>query len=392
MRNRIVVAGALAQKPFQGGHSWVFLQYLLGLRRLGWDVLFLDRLAPDMCRDGQGRPCAAERSVQLRYLRDVMAGFGLDDAWSLLVRDGGGLATWGVERPRVLEHLRDAELLLNVMGYLDDEELLAAARRRVFLDIDPGFGQMWRALGSADVFAGHSEFVTIGTNIGRDDCTIPDCGLRWVTTRQPVVLEHWPEEPAATAGAIRFTSIATWRGRWAPIEYQGQTYGLRVHELRKLVALPAQCDASFELALDIDPAEHADLALLADHGWALVDPRDVAADPWRYRDYIAGSDAELLVPKDVYVRSHSGWFSDRSTCYLASGRPVVARDTGFSADLPTGEGLLAFRDLDEARAAIDEVAADPRRHARAARAIAEECFDSDRVLGSLLDRLGAAAP
>jgi hypothetical protein len=385
MRNRIVVAGSIAQKPYQGGHAWVFLQYVLGLRRLGWDVLFLDRLEPDMCCDRNGIPCAAAASIQLAYLRDLMASFGLDGSWSLLVRERSGPWTYGVHRRRVLEHVRDAELLLNVMGFLDDEEILAAARRRVFLDIDPGFGQMWRELGHADLFAGHDELVTIGLRIGQPDCRIPDCGLRWLTTLPPIVLDQWPEQPPA---AGRFTTVASWRGRYAPVEFRGETYGLRVHEFRKIVALPTLCDVSFELALDIDPAERADLELLARNGWSLVEPRKVAPDPRRYRDYIAGSGAELLVPKDAYVRSRGGWFSDRSVCYLASGRPVVARDTGFSDHLPSGDGLLVFEDLEQARAAVEEVSAAPRRHSRAARELAEELFDSDKVLGRLLDRLG----
>ena len=387
MRSKIVVAGALAQKPHQGGHTWVLLQYLLGFRRLGWDVLFLDRLEPGMCADEDGRACPAERSVQLRYFGEVMRRFGLAGTFAVLVREGGSERFLGLDRARVHQHVRDAELLLNVMGYFDDEELLAASRKRVFLDIDPGFGQMWRELGTADVFAGHDAFVTIGRNLGQPGCAIPDCGLEWIATRPPVVLERWPEWPPCDGP---FTTVGTWRGRYAPIEYRGQTYGLRVHQFRRFASLPQLCAARFELALDIDDAEHADLALLAKQGWILADPRRVAADPWSYQGYIARSGAELQVPKDVYVRSNSGWFSDRSICYLASGRPVVTRDTGFSRDLPVGEGLLAFEDLESAREAVERATKDRVRHSRAARRIAEECFDSDRVLGELLGRLEAA--
>jgi hypothetical protein len=255
----------------------------------------------------------------------------------------------------------------------------------VFLDIDPGFPQMWHALGWADLFAGHDDFVTVGLNVGRGDCTIPGCGRRWITTVPPIVLEHWPAVPLA---AGPFTSVATWRGRYAPIDYGGERYGLRVHELRKFVEVPRRSGAAFELALDIDEVEHADRALLAQNGWCLVEPREVAGDPWAYQGYIARSRAELMVAKDIYVRSRSGWFSDRSVCYLASGRPVVVQDTGLEGLLPTSEGLLAFRTVEEACAAVDAVAHDGEHHARAARRIAEECFDSDKVLTRLLDRLG----
>ncbi len=392
MAREIVVAGSLAQKPLRGGHTWALLQYVLGLRKLGWNVLFLDRLEPEMCVDDEGQATAPSDSLNLRYFVDVMQGFGLERSCALLLSDNGdtaGRATaFGLSRDEVLARVREAELLLNVMGYVDDEEILAAARRRVFLDIDPGFGQMWRELGLADLFSGHDDLVTIGCNIGRDDCSIPDCGLAWITTSQPIVLDLWPARPP---GDGPFTSVGTWRGRFAPIEYQGQTYGLRVHEFRKFAGLPARTGATFELALDIDAAEQRDLALLEKGGWRLVDPLDVASNPWSYQCYIARSGAEFMVAKDVYVRSRSGWFSDRSVCYLASGRPVIVQDTGLNGLYPTGEGLITFRSVEEACAAVDEVSKDRRRHARAARQVAEECFDSDRVLGRLLDQLGVQA-
>lgn len=389
MRGLIVVAGSIAQRPRNGGHTWVFLQYVLGLRRLGWDVLFLDRLEPDMCVDGSGRRCPPAGSVNVRYFVDVMERFGLAGACSLLLTESDGRGTsgtlWGLGRRQVASRVREAELLLNVMGYLDDPEIRDAARRRVFLDIDPGFGQMWQQLGLADVFADHDDFVTIGCNIGEPDCAIPDCGLPWITTSQPVVLEHWP---VATAGDGAFTSVATWRGPFAPIEYRGTTYGLRAHEFRKFAELPRLSGSPFEIALAIDAADRSDLSLLADNDWTLVEPLEAAGDPASYRRFISRSSAEFMVAKDMYVRSNSGWFSDRSICYLASGRPVIAQDTGLAGNVPTGEGLLEFRTVDEALEAVNEVAGDWRRHSRAARRIAEECFDSDRVLGSLLGRLG----
>lgn len=367
-RGLIVVGGAVAAKPGVGGHTWVYLQYLLGFRRLGYDVLFLDVFD-------------AAETDNVRYLAGVMRDFGLGDSFSLL--DAGGGEAVGVPRERVLEAVRGSAMFLNVMGYVADEEILGAAPLRVYLDIDPGFPQMWRELGLHDAFAGYDRLVTIGENIGRDGCGIPDCGLEWVTTPQPVVLERWPVQQ----GGDRFTSIGTWRGAYAPVELGGKTYGLRVHEFRKFASVPLESGEAFELALRIDEAETSDLQLLADGGWTLVDPRVAAADPDAYRRYIGGSKAEFLVAKSIYVETRSGWFSDRSACYLASGRPVVAQDTDFPRHLPTGEGLLAFSTVDEAAAALDEVGAGYERHRRAARALAEEHFDSDRVLTSLLERL-----
>lgn len=381
----IVVGGALAQKPHQAGHTWQFLQYLLGFRRLGWDVLFVDELEAAMCVDDRGRPCRLEESVNLSYFRDVMIEFGLDRSCVLLQ---GGRSVFGVSRELALERTRRSALLLNIMGYLADEEILAAAPRRVFLDTDPGFGQMWRELGQADIFAGHDDHVTIAENIGRPDCGIPTAGLDWLTTPQPVFLEAWEPNPLPTTGA--FTSVGAWRGPYAPIELHGVTYGLRVHEFRKFVELPRLTGDRFELALDIDAAETRDLALLDLHGWALVDPHEVARDPATYRAYVRSSLAEFMVARGIYVQTRSGWFSERSICYLASGRPVLAQDTGLESLYPLGEGLLAFHTLEEAAAGVEEIRSDCLRHSRAARELAVAHFDSDRVLGRLLGSLGAA--
>ena len=371
----IVVAGSLAQKPRHGGHAWVFLQYLLGFRRLGWDVLFVDQLPP-----GADRPSEAAASMAR-----VMDGFGLGGHWSLL--DHTGTESAGVPVAEVVERTRRSALLLNVMGFLADERVLAAAPRRVFLDIDPGFPQMWRALELANVFAGHDDFVTIGENIGEPGCHIPTCGLRWTTTPQPVVLEQWPVDPAPGSTV---TSVATWRGAYASVEYDGRTYGLRAHELRRFAALPSASPLPLHLALAIHPSDGADRRLLEANGWTLLDPEVVAADPWDYRRFIQSSAAELMVAKNMYVRAASGWLSDRSLCYLATGRPVIAQDTGLARRYPTGLGLLLFTTFDEAVAALGEVASEPAKHRQAARELAEAHFDSDLVLGRLLSALDAA--
>lgn len=388
-RPRIAIAGSLAQKPRQGGHTWQFLNYLLGLRRLGWDVLFVDRLEAGMCVDAAGDPCGIDDSVNLAYFLDVMRRFGLADAFSLDF--AGGTRVYGRSRAETLEFLRTSAAVVNVMGFLVDEELLAAAPLRVFLDTDPGFGQMWCDLGQADLFRGHDRHVTIAEHIGTPACTIPTCGIDWITWRQPIVLDQWPAQPPALpADGGRFTSIGAWRGPYAPVEHRGRTYGLRVHEFRKFMGLPAMTGGRFEVALDIHAAETRDLALLADNGWTLADPAIVARDPWVYRDYLAGSAAEFMATKGMYVDTKSGWFSERSICYLASGRPVLAQDTGLAGLYPLGEGLVAFTTPDEAAAGVAEIFGNYPRHARAARALAEECFDSRIVLADLLSRIGVA--
>lgn len=361
----------------------MFLQYILGLRQLGWDVLFIDRLEPGMCRNELGEPCSPESSVNLQYLVDVMGRFGLEDHWTLLFDKGRRV--FGLPRRDVVERLHRSAFLLNVMGYLDDEEMLAATPRRVFLDIDPGFGQMWQALGQAELFRDHDDYVTIGENIGKPECDIPTLGIEWITTRPPVVLEQWRVE---RDHGTRFTTVASWRGAFDPVLYEGRRYGLRVHEFRRFFELPCHTNGEFEIALDIEGADSDDLGRLKEYGWIVTDPAVAASDPWQYLDYVRGSKAELMVAKNMYVDTHSGWFSDRSACYLATGRPVVAQDTQLSSLMPTGEGLLIFDTLDDAVECVNEVESDYDRHARVAREVAVEHFGSDLVLSRLLGRLG----
>jgi len=385
MSRSVVIAGSVAQRPGYGGHTWVFLQYLLGFRRLGWDVLFVDRLEPDMCVDEVGNPCPLEDSVNLQYLLDVLAKSGLEQAYALLYDHGRRVL--GLPRTEVVERTRRSALLLNVMGFLDDEDILGQAQRRVFLDIDPGFGQMWQALGLHGLFHGHDDYVTIGQNIGQAECTVPTCGIEWTTTSQPVVLEHWPTRPLVEAS---FTSVGSWRGPFAPLEYEGSTYGLRAHEFRRFLEVPRLTGHPFEIALDIDETEVADLDALRRSGWLLVDARQAAGTPSTYQRFVQDSKGEFMVAKNMYVQSRSGWFSDRSICYLASGKPVLAQDTGFAGTYPVGEGLLTFRTVEEAAAGVEEISRDYAHHSCAARALAEGYFDSDKVLSRLLEKLRIA--
>jgi hypothetical protein len=364
----IAVAGSIAQRPGRPGHAWAFLAYLLGFRALGYEVLFVDSLGP-------GEDPA--------WLAEAMAWGGLDGRWAALRGEGEAV---GLPRRRVIEELRGAELLLNVNGFLADPELLEAAPRRVYLDIDPGFGQIWAEQGLADTFAGHDDFVSVGTNLGGPGCTVPLLGREWIATLPPVPLDRWPVVPAGEG----FTSVASWRGPFSPLEHEGRTLGLRVHEFRRFASLPRQVEAPFELALDIDPADAADRELLEREGWGLRDPlRDLAGFD-AYGDYLRGSAAEIAIAKGLYVETKGGWFSDRSATYLASGKPVIAQDTGFGTALPVGRGLLSFDDPIGAAAAVEEVLARPAEHQRAARALAEEYLDARVVLGRLLARLGAS--
>ena len=384
VRNRVVISGAIAQKPGYGGHTWALLQYVLGFRDLGWDVLFLDALASASCRDAAGNACAPSDSVNLAYVKALVDRYDLSGRYALTI--DGGREWFGLERTAVVDRLRTSAFLINIMGFLADPELLAAAPRRVFLDIDPGFGQMWRELHLHDAFAGHDTFVTIGEKIGDATCSVPTCDLQWITTPQPVVLKYWPPAPPRPT-PFTFTSVASWRGAYAPVDFGGRTYGLRVHEFRKFLDLPSRTGLRFELALDIHEGDARDRQRLMEHGWRLR-RTSVAAGPDAYQAYIHNSAAEFMIAKNMYVQTASGWMSDRSLCYLASGRPVLAQDCGVRADYRVGRGLVLFTSPEEAADGARSIVADYDAHARGARALAETHFDSRLVLTRLSDRLG----
>jgi hypothetical protein len=373
----------VAGSPRQGGATWAVLQYLLGFRRLGHDVLFAER-----CPESQLTPpgAALNRSENASYFREVMAAHGFEESSALLLEDGE--ETIGLPYARLRELASQADVLLNISGTLTDERLTSDIPVRAYLDLDPAFNQLWHESGIDMRFDGHTHFVTVGQAIGQSECPVPTCGVSWIPSVPPVVLEHWPKSEEIATDAL--TTVGNWRA-YGSIEYGGVSYGQKAHSLRDFITLPTRTDARFVLALTIHADEKKDLDALRENRWQLVDADRVAGTPAAYRKFIAGSRAELGVAKSGYVLSRSGWFSDRSACYLASGRPVIAQETGFSRFLPTGDGLFAFENEDDVLAAIAKLEHDYGRHARAARTLAEEQFDSDKVLERLLERLGLSS-
>jgi hypothetical protein len=365
---RVLVAGMLAGDPGQGGATWAVLQYALGLRRLGHDVWLVE-------------PVDAVTPERAAYFDGVTQAFGLAERATLLVE--ATRETAGVSYGSLRAAAAGADLLLNLSGILRDESLLEAVPVRVYVDLDPAFNQLWHEVEGIDRgFDGHTHHVTVGLALGRGDCPVPTAGLDWIPTVPPVVLAHWPVGTNVVHDG--FTTVGNWRG-YGSVAYDGLHYGQRAHSFRELFELPARCEERFLPALAIDAGEERDLAALDGHGWNLLDPGSVAGDPGAYRRFLRGSKAELGVAKSGYVLSRCGWFSDRSACYLAAGRPVVAQDTGWSRRLPTGDGLFAYATVDDALVAIETIRSDYRRHSRGARELAEEVFDSDRVLTRLLE-------
>jgi hypothetical protein len=368
-----VVSGALANKPGQSGEAWVKLSWIRGLQRLGIDVWFVEQLAESKV--------GAERAPA--WFRAVTDRFELAERATLLE---GGESILGPSVDDLVEVAAEATLV-NISGHLTLPRLFAGFRRRVLVDIDPGFTQFWYEAGLAGAnVEGYDVYFTIGELIGSDDCPIPTGGIDWLPVRQPVVLEDWPL--AAGGDDDRFTTVATWRGPYGPVEVGGRTYGLKVHEFRKFIELPQRSPQRFEIALDIHPGDDRDLNALRDHGWTVVDPQQVAGDPDALRSYIQGSGAEFSAAQGMYVDTACGWFSDRTVRYLASGKPAVVQETGFSRTLPVGTGLIGFRTLDEAVEAVADIAARYPEHAATARRIAEEHFDADRVLPRFCEQAG----
>ena len=380
----LIVSGAIANKHSNGGATWTRLSWLLGFKQLGFRVLFVEQLERQNCVDSEGAITSFENSANLAYFKRTIEQFDLVGSAALVYENGEQV--FGPTFDELLETAAEAALLINITGHLTCEPLMRRLRRKVYIDLDPGFTQFWHAAGNAGSrLEGHDFYFTVGENIGTPQCPIPTADIRWRRTRQPVVLEHWP-----TANHVkqdRFTTIASWRGPYGPATFAGKTFGLKVHEFRKFVTLPEHLPQQFEIALDIHATEEKDLTLLREHGWHVADPRIVASDPVKFRSYVQASGAEFSVAQGIYVETNSSWFSDRTVRYLASGKPVLVQDTGFSRNYPVGEGLIAFRTLDEAISGAKRIAGDYDKHCRAARAIAEEYFDSDKVLGQLIEEV-----
>lgn len=379
----ILVSGRIAGAAGQGGAVWAVLQYLLGFRRLGHDVYFVEPLGPDDSDAAGGR---SEDSAAARWFLDVVGSRGMEDRAALILPDRR--ETLGMSYSRLSEVANRTDVLVNLSGVLRDPEIVEPCTCRLYMDLDPGFTQLWQAAEGVDMgLDGHTHFVTVGLALGDPECPIPTCGRRWIPTLPPVVLDDWPV--VGDPGGEAFTTVANWRS-YGSIRHGGLLYGQKAHSLRRFADLPARTGYRFDLALTIDPGETEDLRRLEAGGWTLVDPDRAAGTPDRYRRFIASSRAEFGIAKSGYVEARCGWFSDRSACYLARGRPVLAQETGYTRYLPSGVGLLQFATNEEAEAGIEAIHRDWPAHAKAARAIAESCLDSDMVLGGLLRNVGVA--
>ena len=371
---RILLAGIIGRYPF-GGVTWCSLMYLLGLRALGHEVFYVEDTG-ECNYDPVLNTISTDSTYGCDYVSRSLTPFDLGERWSFVDYTG---RYFGQSREAVVDYCRGADLFINLSGgawsWRDE---YARIPRKVFIDSDPAFTQMAIAKAEpwyVDFFRGFDHLFTFGHNLGAPDCGIPSTPFAWRKTYQPVVTELWDCEAAPRD---RFTTVMTWK-----IKSFADVDGNKDKEFVKFLDVARRSTQPIELAIN-GPRD-----FLEEHGWITVDAMAVSRDLWAYREYLQHSKGEFGVAKHAYVATRSGWFSDRTECYLAAGRPAVVQETGFSRNLPTGRGLFAFGTAEEALDAIDRIHADYRLHSRAARDVAREHFDAPVVLRRLLDDASA---
>ncbi len=356
-----------------------YLQYVLGLRNLGHDVLYLEDTGTWYYQP-ESESMVDDVSVPLRYLNQVMRDFDLEENWVFVDLKG---IQYGITENAFEEFLQTADMFINVTGAGIVRERYFEIPNRIYVDTDPGYIQLRVEQGSQkdlEHLQKHTAHFSFGHNIGTSSCSIPTCGFDWRPTAQPMVMGLWPivSQPSA---ATKFTTILKWQ-TYEPVEHEGKVYGLKNMEFLKFVDLPTLTGLNFEIAMAGNPP----LENLAAAGWKCRDARPVSSTIENYQNYIQSSRGEWSIAKNGYVETRSGWFSDRSASYLASGRPVVLQSTGYEDWLEPGCGLLSFSTIEEASAALELINSNYEAHCLGARRMAEEYFDSKKVLSKLLTK------
>jgi hypothetical protein len=382
---RIVVLGIMGRTPL-AGVGWQAMHYLEGFRRLGHEVVYVEDTGA-WPYDPEQNTLTEDVRYAVRTIEAAMTLLGLPDRWAYRAAPPGS-RLFGLGEAELAQVCRDADVLVNVTGAAVLREYLRVPVR-IYLETDPVLSQIEAAQGRESMvamLAAHTHHFTFGENIGTAECALPVEHVKFQHTRQPVVLDWW-----ATDGEVgprgRFTTISSWRQTEKDVEWNGVTYRWSKHrQFLEFIDLPRRAPTPVELALACHEPEA--VALLRSHGWQVLDGLTLSRDLHRYRDYIHAAAGEFTVAKEQYVQWRTGWFSDRSACYLAAGRPVITQDTGFDRILPTGLGLFAFTTMDDVLGAMDALARDYRGHARAARKIAGEYFQAERVLDDLLAGAG----
>jgi hypothetical protein len=401
---RLIVLGIVGRTPF-AGVAWQALHYVEGFRRLGFEVYYVEDTG-DWAYDPEQNRVSEDCSYAVNFISRVMRWCGLPEKWAYRTHDNGR-TVYGLSEAQLRQLFATADALINVTGstILDEEHLRVPVR--IYLETDPVQPQIEVAKGNSfylDLLNSHTHHFTFAENLGAADCLVPAVSIDYHPTRQPVVVEWWKTPDCAMAiGDGPFSTVANWRQSGKDLVWNGQTYTWSKHHgFLKLADLPRRAGQPLELALAVQGhkedgngnwvlahSEDAEaMRLLVSHGWRIADAIQLSKDILPYRDYIMASRGEFTVVKEQYARPRTGWFSDRSACYLAAGRPVLTLDTGFAKFLPTGEGLFPFNSMEDILEAFTTINTDYDRHSRAARAIAEECFRAETVLAKLVTACG----
>ena len=382
-KGKIIVFGILFWYPL-AGVTYQFLHYLIGLRRLGYDPYYIED-SGRWIYDPRINEFSPEVSGNLQAVVPVLQAYGFGDRWAFRGNYPDGKCH-GLTESQILQLYQEADAFLNVTGAQEIRDEHLACKRRIYVESDPFASQIKVANGDQgmiDMLAAHDTLFSFGENLGAPDCDVPIEKFRWLPTRQPVAIELWNH--GAAAGSA-YTTITTWHNKGKNLQWRGDTwYWTKDREFEKFLDLPRRRDGQFELATGVGEEVQR---LLRDHGWRQVDSVAISKDAERYRAYIQQSRGEFTVARDQYVRPNTGWFSDRSACYLAAGRPVITQETGFSKFIPTGKGLFGFKTMSDILAAIDAIETDYTGNCRAAAQIAADYFAAEKVVGSLMERAG----
>ena len=383
-KGKIVVFGILFFYPL-AGVTYQFLHYLIALRRLGYDPYYVEDSAR-WIYDPRANDMSPDVTGNIQMVLPALKAHGFTDRWCFRGKyEGGGC--FGLGETQLEQLYREAEGFLNVTGAQEIRDEHRAIRRRIYVESDPFVAQIKVAQGDQgmiDLLAAHDTHFSFGENLGTPDCSVPVGKFTWLPTRQPVVPELWTGAPS---GGDTYNTITTWHNKGKDIDWQGDRwYWTKDREFEKFLALPQHRPGlRFELAATVGDDVRT---RLLQHGWRQRDSIDISRDTERYLRYIQQARAEFTVARDQYVRPRTGWFSDRTVCYLAAGRPVITQETGFSQNVPSGRGLFGFSTMDDVLRSIDQIETDYSGHCRAAQEIAAEYFEATKVVGSLMQRAG----
>lgn len=382
-KGKIIVFGILFWYPL-AGVTYQFLHYLIGLRKLGYDPYYIEDSAR-WVYDPRLNDLSPDATGNIEAVRPALEEHGFGDRWAYRSKQADGQCH-GMSAAQIDALYREADAFLNVTGAQEIREEHLAIKRRIYVESDPFPMQVKAAMGhepTIQTLTAHDTLFTFGENVGAPDCLVPTGNFRWLPTRQPVAMDLWNSTPA---GGDTYNTITTWHNKGKNVEWRGETwYWTKDREFEQFLDLPRLRPVAIELATTVDEKIRA---LLTGRGWRQRDALDISRDGNAYRNYICQSRGEFTVARDQYVRPNTGWFSDRSACYLAAGRPVITQDTGFGKFYPSGQGLFAFKTMDDILRAVDTIESDYAGQCRAARDLAAEYFSAEKVVGSLMQRAG----